>query len=266
VRLTHVGLSTGPRIHYAECGPADGEPIVFVHGWPDSWFSFSRVMPLLPDDVRALAIDQRGFGDSEKPDAGYAIPDLARDVIAFLDAAGIARATLVGHSFGTFVCRQAALADPSRVGSLVLIDTGFQPSNNTVLRELQQSMRELPDPIPIAFAREFQSSTVHHPVPPDFFDRIIEESRKLPPWLWRVAIDRLMAYDDTPQLGRIAAPTLLIWGDHDALFSREEQDHFRAALPSAMFELYEDTGHCPNWERPERVAVDVAAFARSHRA
>jgi hypothetical protein len=50
------------------------------------------------------------------------------------------------------------------------------------------------------------------------------------------------------------------WGDHDALFSREEQDHFRAALPGTRIELYEDTGHCPNWERPERVAADAAAF------
>lgn len=261
VKLAHVAVSTGVRIHYAESGHPGGEPILFVHGWPDSWFSFSLVMARLPHRLRALAIDQRGFGGSDRPESGYAIAELAGDVIAFLDALGIARATLVGHSFGSFVARQVALAHPPRVSSLVLIGTGFEPAANPVMIELQQSLRELPDPIPVAFARDFQSSTIHRPIPPDFFDRLIVESLKLPPRLWRLLIDRLVAFDDTRQLGRIVAPTLLLWGDHDALFTRDEQERFRAALPTARLKIYEDTGHCPNWERPAEVAADITAVA-----
>src|SRR5262245_19971188 len=67
----------------AEPGDRNGEPIVFLHGWPDSWFSFSRVLPLLPPRLRSLAIDQRGFGDSDRPESGYTIPDLAADVVGF---------------------------------------------------------------------------------------------------------------------------------------------------------------------------------------
>ena len=78
------------------------------------------------------------------------------------------------------------------------------------------------------FARDFQASTAYRPVPPEFFERIVAESLKLPPRLWRLAIDRLVEYDDTQQLARIEAPTLLLWGDHDALFSRTEQDRFMA--------------------------------------
>src|SRR6185312_8367995 len=103
-----VSLSTGVRIEYVEQGKADGEPVVFLHGWPDSWFSFSRLLPLLPESLRAVALDQRGFGDSDRPESGYAIPEMAADVIAFLDALQIDRATLVGHSFGSFVARRAA--------------------------------------------------------------------------------------------------------------------------------------------------------------
>ena len=91
-----------------------------------------------------------------------------------------------------------------------MIGTGFAASN-PVMRELQQSLRDLPDPIPEQFAREFQASTVHHPVPPEFFERIIIESLKLPPRLWRLAIDRLVEYDDATDLARIQAPTLLLW-------------------------------------------------------
>ena len=48
-RFANLRLDTGPRLHYAEYGNPDGEPVVFLHGWPDSWFSFSRVLPLLPE-------------------------------------------------------------------------------------------------------------------------------------------------------------------------------------------------------------------------
>jgi pimeloyl-ACP methyl ester carboxylesterase len=256
-RLAHLRLPSGTRLHYAESGNPGGTPVLFIHGWPDSWFSFSRVMPLLPEGIRALAFDQRGFGDSDKPDSGYAIPDMAADAIAFLDALGIDRAMVVGHSFGSFVARQVAIARPQRVASLVLIGTGL-PSANPVTREVQASLRDLRDPIPVAFARDFQAGTVHHPVPPAFFERIVAESMKLPPRLWRLTIDRLLEHDDAAQLARIAAPTVLLWGDHDALFPRADQDRFVAALPAARLVIYDDTGHCPNWERPEKVAAEIA--------
>jgi pimeloyl-ACP methyl ester carboxylesterase len=262
MRFANVRLTTGPRLHYAEQGDPRGEAIVFLHGWPDSWFSFSRVLPLLPEHYRVLAIDQRGFGDSDRPESGYAIPDLAADVVAFLDALAIERATLVGHSFGSFVARCATIAQSDRITRLALIGTGFTASN-AVTQELQAALRELPDPIPVEFAREFQASTAHRPLPPEFFERLVAESLKLPPRLWRLAIDRLLEYDDAGGLARVTAPTLLLWGDRDALFSRAEQDRFIAALPGASLTIYEETGHCPNWEQPEQVAADIREFVQN---
>jgi pimeloyl-ACP methyl ester carboxylesterase len=141
-----------------------------------------------------------------------------------------------------------------------LIGTGLSGSN-AVTRELQSSLRDLPDPIPVQFARDFQASTAFRPIPPDFFERIIEESLKLPPRLWRLAIDRLIECDDAKELSRIEAPTQLLWGDKDALFSRTEQQRFIDVLPAARLSVYEETGHCPNWEQPERVAADIMALA-----
>jgi non-heme chloroperoxidase len=257
-RFSNVRLGTGVRLHYVESGISDGEPVVFLHGWPDSWFSFSRVLPLLPGSLRAVAVDQRGFGDSDRPESGYTIPELAADVIGFLDALKIKRATVVGHSFGSFVARQVAIAQPQRVAALVLIGTGFVASN-PLARDLQNALRDLPDPIPVQFARDFQASTAYRPLPHEFFERIIAESLKLPPRLWRLIIDRLVEYDDAQHLARIEAPTLLLWGDRDALFSRTDQDRFMAALPAARLTVYEETGHCPNWELPEQVAADIAS-------
>ena len=261
MQFNNIRLSTGLRIHYAEQGDPRGESVVFLHGWPDSWFSFSRVLPLLPEHYRVLAIDQRGFGDSDHPESGYAIPELAADAIAFLDALAIDRATLIGHSFGSVVARCAAIAQPDRISRLALIGTGF-PSSNPVMRELQASLVDLPDPIPVEFAREFQASTAYRPLPPAFFDRLIMESLKIPPRLWPLMIDRLSEYDDEDRLRRIKARTLLVWGDRDALFSRAEQDRFVAALPGARLKIYKETGHCPNWEDPERLAADLTEFLR----
>jgi non-heme chloroperoxidase len=262
VRFDKVRLATGLSLSFAEHGPDNGKPVLFLHGWPDSWFTYSRVLPLLPQNLRLLAVDLRGYGESDKPESGYRISDLAGDVIAFLDALRIDRATLVGHSFGTFIARHIAISHPGQVERLVLIGTGF-PAASPVVQDLPSALRDLPDPIPIEFAREFQASTAYLPLPPEFFNRIVAESLKLPARLWLQLIDGLLKYDDTAQLRNIESPTLLIWGDHDALFSREDQDRFLASCPQARLTVYEETGHCPNWERPERVAADIAAFVQS---
>jgi non-heme chloroperoxidase len=261
-RVCDLEVGSGLRLRYVERGNAAGEPVVFLHGWPDSSFSFSRVLPALPESLRAIALDQRGFGDSDRPESGYGIPELAADVAAFLDALDIRQAALVGHSFGSFVARQVAIAQPHRVSCLVLIGTGFA-HGSPVLGEVQQALADLPDPIPREFAYEFQAGTVHHPVPEDFFEQIVTESLKLPLRVWRLAIDGLQAYDDAEQLPQITAPTLVLWGDQDALFPRSEQDRVIAALPNARLRVYPDTGHCPNWERPVQVAADIAQFLRS---
>ncbi|RPI52497.1 MAG: alpha/beta hydrolase [Acidobacteria bacterium] len=259
MRPAILSLASGLRLHYAEHGATGGDAIVFLHGWPDSWFSFSRVAEGLPDESRAFLLDQRGFGDSERPDHGYEIRDFAADVAAFLDAVSVERATVVGHSFGSFVARQVAIAYPERVDRLVLVGTGWSGSN-AVTREVYASLSDLTDPVPREFAREFQASTAYAPLPEPFFDRIIAESLKLPARLWREILGAVIRYDDTKDLNEMKTPTVLLWGDRDALFSRADQDQLVAAIPNARLRIYPEIGHCPNWECPSLVAADLRAF------
>src|SRR3712207_2117749 len=78
VRFGDVRLRTGPRLHYAEYGDPGGEALVLLHGYSDSWYSYSRLLPLLaPERYRAYALDQRGHGDSERPPTGYTPDDFA---------------------------------------------------------------------------------------------------------------------------------------------------------------------------------------------
>ena len=71
-------LSAEVRLEYVEQGPADGEPVVFLHGVTDSWHSFERILPLLPPALHAFAISQRGHGDADRPASGYGPGDFAR--------------------------------------------------------------------------------------------------------------------------------------------------------------------------------------------
>src|SRR5687768_13080157 len=128
-RFADIRLATGIRLHYAEQGPATGTPIILLHGYSDSWFSFSLVLPALSRENRVYALDLRGHGNSDRPASGYRMRDMAADVIAFMDAKGIARATIIGHSMGGFVAQHVALAAPRRVSQLVLIGTATTPRN-----------------------------------------------------------------------------------------------------------------------------------------
>ena len=257
-----VRLETGPRIHCATSGDPGGSPVLFLHGWPDSGFSFRRVTALLPAAFQALAPDQRGWGDSDRPEHGYRVEDFAEDAAALLDALGVGRASVVGHSFGSFVARRLALAHPERVDRLVLIGSALAASN-PVTREVLASLANLTDPLPREFVRDFQAGTAHVPLPEPFFDRIVEESEKAPARVWLATLENLLVYEDAASLRRLPAPTLLLRGEHDALFSRAEHDALAEAIPGARVETYLDTGHCPNWERPERVAASLEAFLRT---
>jgi non-heme chloroperoxidase len=258
-------LSTGPRLRYAEQGVREGHAIVFLHGWPDSWFSFSRVLPLLSPEYHAFALTQRGHGGSDKPECCYTLDDFAADVDAFMDTLGIDKATLAGHSMGSLIAQRVALSYPRRVSGLVLIGAATMAANNEVLLEAREEVRSLEDSVPPEFAREFQSSTIHHPVPEEFLDTVVSESLKIPARLWRDALEgALLSVGDehAAHLHEIDVPTLILWGEQDALFPRAEQDRLEELIPGAALKVYPDTGHGVHWERPERFVRDLEEFVR----
>ena len=113
LRFATTQLTTGPRLHYAEQGDPTGEAIIFLHGYSDSWFSFSRVLPLLPPVYHAFALTERGHGDSDKPVCCYTVDDFAADVDAFMDAVGIEETTLPRRSFGRHLDRATGGAELS---------------------------------------------------------------------------------------------------------------------------------------------------------
>ena len=262
-RFATARLATGLRVHYAEQGDPGGEPIVFLPAYADSWFSYSRVLALLPARYRAYAFSQRGHGDSERPACCYGVDDFAADAVAFLDAVGLQRAALVGHSGSAFTARRVAVTHPERAARLVLSGSPAGSLPAQVTAWLQATMGALTDPVPADFVRGFQAGAAHVPLPEAFREGLVAESGKLPARVWRDAADGLAAFDDTAELGRIAAPTLLVWGDRDELVPPQERQRLVAAIPGARSLVYPETGHSPHWERPERFAADLDAFLRA---
>src|SRR6516162_5635179 len=119
--VRRVVLATGVSVPYVSAGPTTGAPVVLLHAWGESWHSFDRLLPLLPGTVHAVAMDLRGHGDADKPATGYSLAEVAADVVAFMDAAGIPSAVLLGSSSGGYVAQQVAITSPDRVSGLVLV-------------------------------------------------------------------------------------------------------------------------------------------------
>ncbi len=264
VEFATTRLATGLRMHYAEQGDREGEAIVFLHAYVDSWFSYSRVLPLLSAEYHAFAPDQRGHGNSDKPQCCYTADDYAADVDAFMDAVGIEKATLVGDSSGGLIAQRMTLDYPHRVSRLVLIGSPTTLVNNEAVMEAgEQMLAGLEDPIPPEFVRDFMLGTIHDPVPEEFLSTAVSQSLKVPTRVWRDYYEEvLLTVNDTARLGEIGVATLILWGEQDALLPREEQEWRAAAIPNATLRVYPETGHLAHWVRPEWVVRDLQAFLK----
>jgi pimeloyl-ACP methyl ester carboxylesterase len=261
-----VTLGNGLTLSYAAQGA--GRDVVLLPGPTDSWRSYQLVLNQLPASLRVVALSQRGHGDSEKPATGYRVIDFASDVVQLLDELGIERAVLVGHSGSCLVARRVALDRPDRVPGLILEASPTTLADDARLRGFVESVVSgLEDPIGPDFARDVVVDTSSDALTPALLDELAAELLKVPARVWNEMFADLLTYDDLADLGRMIAPTLLLWGDADALVSRDMQDQLVNRIPGAELRVYPKLGHTPRWEDPARVAADITAFcARVFRA
>jgi pimeloyl-ACP methyl ester carboxylesterase len=261
-----ISLSTDVKLNYIERGDPAGIPVVMLHGLTDSWRSFELVLPHLPASIRALALTQRGHGDSDRPAAGYRTRDFAADVAALIKALGIDSAVIVGHSMGSTNALRVAIDYPELTRGLMLVGAFASYRSNASIAELWNAgVSTLVDPIDAGFVREFQESTLAQPVPRAVVDTAVEESLKVPARVWRAALAGCLEDDFVHETGKIVARTLAVWGDRDALVPRADQDLFLKRIAGARLVVYRGAGHAPHWEEAARFAAGVAAFATTLR-
>jgi non-heme chloroperoxidase len=259
--MKSVELPNGVAVPYAEQGDTSGYPVVLLHAIADSWRSFERVLSDLPESIHAFALTQRGHGDASRPARGYHSRDFAADLAAFMDALHLEAAVVVGGSSGGFVARRFAIDHPGRTLGLVLLGSpAILRDKPGVLEMWDSTISELKDPISPDLVREFAEGTLTRPVPQAFLETIVQENLKAPARVWRATFEGLLEDDSLEELDKIKAPTLIVWGDRDAILPRSDQETLATAITGSRLLVYPGAGHAFYWEDPGRVASDLAAF------
>jgi non-heme chloroperoxidase len=251
-------------MHFVEGG--SGQPVILLHGYTDSWYSFALILPELAQHVRVIAPDQRGHAASTYSGGDYELESMACDIVELLDRLDIAKATIVGHSMGSFVARRVAVNHPQRVERLALV-SGPLHAVNEQTRALVSQVRAFGGHVPAGFAEEFQASCVFDraTVPAEFFSTCVAVSDSQPVSLWQGAGQGMIADDDSGRLGNLSMPCLVLGGANDTVFSRQEQADLAAAIPQARLLHYDRCGHSPHWEQPDRFVRDLTSFLDSAR-
>jgi pimeloyl-ACP methyl ester carboxylesterase len=260
--IKSVEVPTSLNLPYIEQGDPLGVPVLLVHGFADSWRSFTRVLPLLPKSIRAFALTQRGHGDASRPATGYHFQDFAADLAMFMDALHLEAAAIVGDSMGGMVAQRFAIGHPDRILGLMLIGSPATLRDKPRVRELWDStISLLTDPIDPVFVRDFVESTLARPVPPKFIETMVQESLKVPAFVWKKMFESFLEEDFSKELNAIKAPTLIIWGDQDT-FTRSDKDTLTAAIAGSRLIVYPGAGHALCWEEPDHIATDLTDFIK----
>lgn len=258
-----VRLANGIRLAYVELGDPKGEPLLLLHGYTDTSRSWSVLAPYLAG-YRLLIPDQRGHGDADAPECCYGPSQLAFDAKLFMDALGVKRAAVAGHSMGSMVAMTLAAEYPERALSIVLIgSTALAPVTPSAWLYDQVAALQFPLDRNSAFMREWHPSNQPTSVDPAFADAVMDDILAIRPHVWRSVMRELMQFPVARHAGDVKAPVLILSGGKDPLFPPQHHAALLKAFPKAEAHVFPGLGHSPNWEQPAAVAAAIDAFLKS---
>ena len=260
-----VRLPNGTRLAYVEAGDPKGEPLLLLHGYTDSSRSFSLMVPYL-SRYRLLIPDQRGHGASDAPECCYGASQFAYDARLFLDALGVKRSAVAGHSLGSMVAISLAADNPDRVSKIVLIgSTALVPvKRGDWLYDNAIAVNGKLDPS-TQFARDWHPANQPTKVDPAFAEAINDEIMQIPGHVWRGVMRELSYVPVGRHATDVKAAVLVLSGGKDALFPADHHQSLLQAFPHAEAQVFAELGHNPNWEQPEAVAAAIDRFLTSER-
>ena len=256
--------SNGIRIHVEEQGQG-ALSLVFLHYWGGSSRTWRKVIGGLPKSYRTLAIDQRGWGDSDAPASGYGLADLADDAQGVIEALNLKRYILVGHSMGGKVAQLIASRRPRGLVGLTLVAPSSPPplAIPPEAREMMAGAYSTRENVDAAIDQILTAKVLS----PEDREQVIEDSLRGAPqakaaWPWSTSLE-----DITRDVAAIEVPTIVIAGELDRV---DNVDTLKAELlpriPHAILHLLPGTGHLSPLESSEDLAGLIRDFADARAA
>jgi pimeloyl-ACP methyl ester carboxylesterase len=272
--------ANGTRIHVAEAGPSGSEapPILLLHGWPQHWYMWRRVIGDLRSEHRLLAPDLRGFGWSEAPGHGYDGETFAADQVALLDALGVARAFVVGHDWGGWTAMLIGILHPERVERMVVLNSPhpWPQLAPALVLEAWHSWYTWVLAAPGIGRRSLEHGwiarniltrgNVGTPFTNQETEMYVDSFREPPR---ADAVCQLYRYYQRAvreglaqrwRDARLSVPTLLVFGERDRYVSPKLLPGYERHADDMRVELVPDSGHFVVNEKPELVVERVREF------
>jgi pimeloyl-ACP methyl ester carboxylesterase len=261
----------GMKLHLRDEGPRDDpSPIVLLHGSGSSLHAWEGWVAVLKAQRRVITLDLPGFGlTGPSPDGVYTVDNDVRVVIALFDKLGIARCVLGGNSLGGAVAWRTALAHPSRVDKLILVDAGGYPSHSTSI-PLGFRLARMPvvswllqNTLPRFLVVQGMRNVFGDPakVTPEMVDRAVELTQR--EGNRRAFIERARQRSSAslaPRIPELKLPTLVMWGGRDRLIPPDDAEHFHRDIAGSTLAMFDDLGHAPEEEDPVRSVAAVKQF------
>jgi pimeloyl-ACP methyl ester carboxylesterase len=259
----------GQKMHYLEAGR--GAPIVFLHGTGGEG---ARWMPQIRDlaaDFRVIAIDQIGFGQSDKPLTQYHSGVFAEFVAGVMKAIGVPRASFVGQSMGAGVVLYLAVHYPAMVDRIVLVNGGGFRAASAAPREAAAApnwhARQIANAATLAESREYLEQLYYN-------DGLVTDASVEANLALRLksaytisssqlAGEKGLGVITEAQVRAIKAATLLLWGANDTMATVASADRLHAAIPGSRKVLIDRAGHYPFLEHPEEFNRHVRDFLKA---
>ena len=250
----------------------DGEPLVLIAGLGYPLWQWHKMVPYLKEHFKVITFDNRGMGDTDKPEGPYSAQMLAADTVGLLDALKIEKAIILGHSMGGFIAQAIALETPERVSKLILCSTNFGgPNHVPISAEAWEVFSDTNSDPYIRFYNGLKVSTA-----PDWAAANQDTVKE---WVdWRVANPMDMGgYMAQLQIGvglleedacfekkleQVSLPTLILHGEHDLVVPTENANLLAAQIPGSKLEIIPDAGHFFPIETPETASNLVINFAK----
>src|SRR5882672_10502855 len=265
---SHFTDIDGVRIHYQEKGT--GTPLVLIHGFTSSTYSWKDVFEPLSKSFRVITVDLKGFGFSGKPDGDYSRRAQAILVAHLLDHLKIEKAWLCGNSMGGEIALNLALLDPGRVAGLILIDSAgvdvpgggslapgylLVPVVGRVLTAMALRSDKL---VRQGLEKSFYDQTkVTNERVANYYRPLQTRGGQLAALRARTQADQFPIEED---LSKIKLPTLIIWGAEDQLIPLAAGRKINSLIQDSKLVILDNCGHLAQEEMPERVVDEVTKF------